>query len=906
MKFFKFLLTFTVLIFAINTLATAQQDSTALNNIINKIKKLGEENPIEKVYLHFDKPYYAVADTIWFKAYLTMEQNLPSVLSKIVYVEVINKQDSLIQTLKLPVNNGMAYGNIPLITTNYQQGNYYIRAYTLWMMNSNDAYFFNKTIAIGEAINKKIITYANFTTAQSDKIAKTTAKILFKDLDKKPLINKSVTWKVISEFETVAKGKTNTDANGYLNLSFSSKSNLPITNGNLITEITVADKEIATASFDVKQSTNHDVQFFPEGGELISGIPMQIAYKAIKSDGLAITNNGVVVDNEGNEFSSFTSSNFGMGTFYLNAEANKTYQAKFSFSDGSTKVYDLPKPKSAGITLQISNTNPEFVTLKVIANLSYLDLNKGKEFYIVMQGGNIMYYAAKIILQGQVATVKVPKNNFPTGIIQATLFNNNAQPVSERLSFMYFANTINLALKTDLPTYKPKQKVKLTLNATALAKPVVGNFSISITDEQKVPIDEDNEITILSSLLLTSDLKGYVEKPNYYFNKPDEKKLKELDILMLTQGYRRFLYKDILADKFPPITYLPEQSMVISGTLRNLSGMPIKKGAIRLSVPGKTISAQALSNNNGLFNFPNLVIPDSAQVVINAKYNVGGANLMLMLDGAAYPAITKNYNLADEITNIDTALAAYLNNSKKQYSYLRTLKEVVIKGPSVKRPSHSDHGAISGISSQPDHLIDGARLSGCNLFITCLRTMGSGITFENENFYVTRDFNAGNKVAMAIFINGNMVDANNLNGVQASDVDNIEIFLRDDLGTVDRAYGTKGLIVINTKKQPKGTKISKQDLMNLMPQKNIVTFSPKGYSKEREFYLPKYTAPTATFMNNDLRTTIYWNPKIVTNTVGPVSFEFYNADGKGNYRAVIEGIDANGNVGRTVYRYLVK
>src|SRR5690606_27419860 len=135
MRFINFAITLLLLTSAAHISAFAQQDSVVLDNILKKTKKLADERPTEKVYLHFDKPYYSVADTIWFKAYLTMEQNLPSQLSKIVYVDIMSSKDSLVQTIKLPVVAGVATGNIPLNATNYQQGNYYIKAYTIWMLN---------------------------------------------------------------------------------------------------------------------------------------------------------------------------------------------------------------------------------------------------------------------------------------------------------------------------------------------------------------------------------------------------------------------------------------------------------------------------------------------------------------------------------------------------------------------------------------------------------------------------------------------------------------------------------------------------------------------------------------------------------------------------------------------------
>ncbi len=298
----------------------------------------------------------------------------------------------------------------------------------------------------------------------------------------------------------------------------------------------------------------------------------------------------------------------------------------------------------------------------------------------------------------------------------------------------------------------------MTVTAKNATEKLAGDFSISVTDEQKVPVNEDTETTIFSSLLLSSDLKGYIEKPNYYFNKTNDKKLADLDVLMLTQGYRRFAYKDILADQYPKVNFLPEQGMNITGTLRDRTGMPVKKAGLRLTIPGKTYSAEAFTSPSGVFNFQNLNFPDSSQVVISAKYGANGNNLMIMVDQAPMAGITHNKNMADEVQNIDSTLNNYLSNSKKQYSYLRQLKEVVIAGAPIKKVSHADYPALSSLSMMADHMIDGSRFAGCNDLLTCLKTMATGLTYEENNFYITRDYNAGRRTPVQVFVAGTPVD----------------------------------------------------------------------------------------------------------------------------------------------------
>ncbi|SMC69426.1 hypothetical protein [Pedobacter nyackensis] len=907
MRFIKFAIALILLSTTVQLSVFAQQDSVVLDNIINKTKKVTDERPVEKVYLHFDKPYYSVADTMWFKAYLTMEQNLPSLLSKIVYVDVINSKDSLVQTIKLPVVAGVAAGNIPLSPGNYQQGNYYIRAYTLWMLNFSDDYFFSKTIPIGEAIDKQLNTHFSYKTTETDKSQVIDAVIQFKNADNVVQTNKIVNWRVLSNYDILTKGKGTTDQNGFLRLKIDPKKE-KIKNGELIADISITDKDILTSSFKLKPNTSaaNDVQFFPEGGDIITGIASRIGFKAINGNGAGIDLKGSIVDNEGTKLSDFSSSHLGMGSFYLNAEPGKSYKTNITFNDGTTKSFELPKAIPSGIVAQVSNTDSLIFNLKIIANDVYFEANKNKNLFIVATNGAVIYYAAKTKLNSQVTSAKIPKEKFPAGIVQITLFSETGEPISERLAFNYQPNLLKLALKTDLPTYKPRQKVKLAVTAKNAAQFAEGNFSIAVTDEQKVPVDENSETTILSSLLLTSDLKGYVEKPNYYFNKTNAKKLADLDVLMLTQGFRRYAYKDILAGKFPPVTMAPEQSMALTGTLRDRTGMPVRKGNLRLTVPGTRIGVETITSPSGLFAFQNLNFPDSSEVVINAKYNPNGNNLMIIMDGQPAPQMAKNPYPAQEVNNIDSTLSSYLNNSKRQYSYLRTLKEVKIEGAKAKRPSHSDHPALSGLSSISGTVIEGDRFKGCNMLALCLQTMATGLTFYENNFYVSRDYQQGSRVPVQIFLNGMPIDYFGLSSVQSSEVENVEVFTKDELGTVNRMYNTNGVLVINTKKIPKGTKMSIEELKKLIPDPSVLKITPKGYSKQREFYAPKYVNAAATYNFNDLRSTIYWNPKVITTATGGLSLEYYNADGKGTYKAVIEGVDKNGNVGRFIYRYTVK
>lgn len=908
MKIFRTLPIIVSFLSMLNFSVSAQTDTVSLNTIISKTGKILNDYPAEKIYLHFDKPYYAVADTVWFKAYITENQNLLSEISKVVYVDVINQRDSIVETLKLPVTAGLAYGNFALNPLNYQQGNYHIRAYTLWMLNFNNTAFFNKTFYIGEAIDKALKTHIIYKNASTDKQEKIDARIQFKDANNKPYANKNVTWKMVNNYEIVAKGKSTTDANGYVTIALSTnqKASHPLQQGALITSINTSEKDIINSSFELKNAiTSKDFQFFAEGGNLIEGINNKIAFKALKSDGLGIDAKGIVTDNEGKQVAVFATQHLGMGSFNLLPETGKTYKASVTFSDGSTQNFNLPVPVSSGITLNIDNTNPDNIAIKIISNDVFFQQNQQKKLYLMAQSQGLICYGAQTALANKEYSASIPKSKFPTGIAQFTLLTENGTPLSERIVFVQHQNNLALNLSSPVTTYGVKKKVKINVSAKKDGAAVEGNFSVSVIDENKVPLNDDKASTILTNLLLNSDVKGYIEQPNYYFNAPDAKKNAALDILLLTQGYRSFSYTDIAHGILPKIAFLPEQGIEVSGILRMSNGIPVRKGALLLSIPDKRFNVDGTTDPVGNFKFSNLVFNDSSKVTISAKYNPNYKNMMLTLNGAPTPTITKNFNAAEEILNIDSTLTPYLENSKKQYAYLHTLKDVTIKAAAKPKASHRDYPALSGLSQIADHEISGNQLAGCNMLINCLQGTIPGVTYANNNFYVSRDYNQGKKVPMGIFVNGMMGDINILNTISADNIESIEVFLKDELGLTTKAYNINGLLVINQKKAPKGIKISKSQLMDLLPKNYEITFSPQGYTKERQFYSPKYDV-AANLNRSDLRTTIYWNPKIITDKAGNASFEFYNADGKGQYKVIIEGTDGKGNLGRSVFRYTVK
>ncbi|HEX7367976.1 MAG TPA: carboxypeptidase regulatory-like domain-containing protein [Pelobium sp.] len=898
----KVQLAFYLFLFCTLNLAPAMVNAQdiPLTELAQKKAKIAESFPIEKVYLHFDKPYYAVGDTVWFKGYVTTGLNVPSPISKILYVELISDKDSLVSSLKLPLENSVATGSLLLPYPDFKEGNYHVRAFTKWMLNRDVDYFFSKNIYVGNALSKELITNISFDGSIDDKGQRIKTKIIYKDAEGKPLANKKVSWEVNADFSRVARGKETTDANGAVNLDFSSSNKIALNSGTLSTSVDMGDRKVLNKNFDLKTAIlENDIQFFPEGGALLNGVTSKVGFKAISSNGLGVDVSGVIVNQAGKKITEFKAQHLGMGNFSFTPKLGESYTAKVTYANGVQRDVALPAVTDDGLNLSVMQQKDSvYITINTTDN--FLAKNKNHAFYLVAQNGNMLFYAAQSVLRLKTYTIVLPTDNLPNGLLQIAVLRPDYKPYSERLIFVKRTDFVKVNLKPDLPAYKGRQKIKFNIQSAGGLNPDHGNYSVSVFNLAKVPYDENKEPTIYSNLLLSSYILGFIEQPNYYFNPKNPNRMADLDNLLITQGYSSFSYADIAAGKVPTVKVLPEQGIDVTGTIRRQDGMPWEKARLLFQIPDKHYSVTGTTDKDGRFAFNNLIFKDSSEVIINARNNVNSKDIRIMVDGESYPALIRNINKPENVLNMDSFMSTYLANSKIERRNAFMLQEVVVKAAAVKKPSHADYSALSGLNMQADREVSGEQFEGCNILTNCLSI--AGLTYIDYQLYLSKTYNQGNKTPIEIYVGGMPVDVNYLLSLDPKGIASIEVFNNDGLAGINQRTNTLGVVVVNLK-EVKKTKVTKEQLKELFPPNNVLTFKPKGYSEERQFYVPKYAGPKTSLQVTDYRTTIYWNPVVLTDKDGKGSFEFYNSDDKGPYQVVLEGVDANGNIARSVYEY---
>ena len=868
-----------------------------LELLLRRINAYAELNPQEKVHLHLDKPYYAIGDRIWFKAYVSTDlEDRSTQLSQLLYVELINPGDSVSKQLILPLTSGITWGSVQLADT-LQEGNYRIRAYTNHMRNAGEEFFYDRTIKIGNAWANQVFTHTSFSYTADQRGTRTEAKISYTDKKGIPYAARPVSYEVFLQNKTVERGKAFTNSDGEIILSFSGKSVYP-QSGYIQTRLDLVNKQRIDKRIPIHRlSAQTAVQFFPESGYLVEGLPAKVGVKSLGTTGLAEPCTGTVVDQVGQLVVKFKTAETGMGSFFLSPQPGMIYQAKIEFRDGSTQTLQLPPVKQDGYVLAVNHRPDQKLQVKAMLSKSMLD--KG-ELRIMVQHNQKVLSTIKILSDKQLTNVLIPEKDLPSGLIRLTLFDNQNRPLAERLAFVHnAAEEIDIDLQGIETSYKKRGNVLATLQATAAGQPVNGSFSVSVTNTNIVIPETENESNILTTLLLTSDLRGYVEKPNQYLADRQPATLEKLDDLLLTQGWSRYSWKDILADQQAKPVFGVEKSLAISGTVLTTGGKPVAGGKISLfSNKDGVLLLDTLTDASGRFNFDNLAFNDTTKFVVQARTAKDKKHVEIKMDLRPAMVATRNKNFADITLNVNEAISryilrseAFLNDQTSKGLLQRSfqLNEVQVR-TERKKTIRTDN--LNG-SGNADRTLLAAELGTCVRLSDCLQGKVAGLVIQTGKAYLVRSL----ENPMQIVVDGMNVDPEFLDDINPVDVETVEILKSINYTAIYGMRAAGGVLLITTKRGD-----SRSAFKSYIP--GLVTVFAQGYTSSPEFYSPVYT-PEQKPEGRDLRSTVWWKPNLYTGTGGNTKINFYNTDESGTYRVVIEGMDNLGRPGRKVLTYTV-
>jgi hypothetical protein len=610
------------------------------------------------------------------------------------------------------------------------------------------------------------------------------------------------------------------------------------------------------------QNDDFTVTFHPEGGDIPIGTYTRIAFKALNSSGLGEDIRGVIVSENGDTITHIQSSHLGMGAFIFTANRNERFFAIARNAAGVEKQFELPRAHEDAISLQIFRQRGN-----VIVSLSHNNRRLPQILHLTLQNRGDIIYSERWDNDNEV--VVIPENDLPTGVIGIILSDSRGVPISKRQIFnTNRTETVNTTFTTDRETYGTRERVNATVTVTNNEnRPLNANFSISVIDNDIAHYDAS--VNILSTLLLTSDLRGHIENPAYYFMPENENAKNHLDLVMLTNGWSRFEVSRIYQEE----VFTFETSQSITGTLR---GSFLRRGAnqpVLLIVPEFGFFEEIYTDDEGRFRLEGFEFPEGTEFLVQ-----GRTGTETFVDKELFPAINNFF--------IPTRTNDVLAFDDEQIENIRwfmpddgiwsiELDEFVVT--EQRRRERDPHFLVSQfVPTRGREELE--RLRAPDMFML-LQMAFPRMNFGSRasNFIIGEDAFAG----PLIMVDGARMRMQDLIGFPVHGIESVY------------SLGGWNFIITTSSLRPEGS----------IPT-NVIMITPLGYQITREFFSPAYTFPEQRASENaDLRTTIFWNPSVTTGENGSANLHFYTSDHVGNYVVIIEGITDEGGIVHTISHF---
>ncbi|MCK3684147.1 TonB-dependent receptor plug domain-containing protein [Maribellus sp. YY47] len=867
MKFSFLLLVFAL--FAVNSFA--QDVSTSVDSAFISFT---ERPPMEKLYLHTDRNTYSSGGTIWFRGYLvTATGNRPAAMSNFIYVELYDRADSLVCRKKIKKTDGIFSGNIKL-DTHLSEGSYFMQAYSMWMLNEGLDYVFYKAIHIDNLQTQRVSSTIEISGNE------TTANIYFADKEGAPVIDTPVkcTLHLGNSEAQVLKRKTGAD--GKISFDFIPEKNA-LANPFVEVEFEDSPMEYRTKFFLKKENEKQfDVQFFPEGGDLIAGVENRVAFKAIGSDGYSREIKGIVINSRNDTITTISSQHTGMGYIRMIPQVGEQYFAEIK--DAGNNVLNVPLPRAL----------EKGAALSLMSRGGVIHLNIRQQNYNVLDSCYLLIHAGerKVLTKKLEATYyKIPEEILPEGIVNFVLLNGKKEALSSRMIFIRKDTKPELLIEPNQENYRRREKVDLKLSIPREDTSAYNaSFSLAVTDDLVVEHDSLSD-NIYSNLLLTSELRGYIENPGFYFQNNADSTNFYLDLLMLTQGWKRFDINELLANKSLSAKYYLEYGQTLSGKYQKMILQRKKPTEITALAVDPVIMASAFTDDDNNFVFNQLDFPDSTKIIIqaqrltNVKQEPAG---LIVLDKDTFPSF-QHIGRMPVLTEGFTGKAR--ENAVERIYYedggkMIVLDEIEVKGNDKTRQLlEMKYGSSS-------YIYDAERIAKTfpvsQSIDLVVRRLPGIARVEDGSVYLTRGTGAAE-----MLMDGIDLSINDLSDLYSDDIDHIAVITGPSAAVYSRKGGAGGVILISMKE---GWKFNYE-------LKGVKKVMPLGYQKPVEFYVPKYEVDSIRMLRQpDMRTTVYWNPKINVQTGEGTTVSFYTADPATTYTYIIEGVGEDGQLYRSV------
>jgi hypothetical protein len=631
------------------------------------------------------------------------------------------------------------------------------------------------------------------------------------------------------------------------------------------------------------------LQLFPEGGDIIAGVINKVAFKANDQFGRPVKVKGRLLDSKGTALQSFLSVHDGMGSFLFIPQTGATYTVKWTDEKNAEHTSSLPQVKTSGVSMQVAlDGDRRIITVNAGSQLE----SQFRQLHLAGTMNQTLIFKNDISLTENNSVKRIiPTKDISSGILTLTLFDANWNAIAERITFVN-NNEYSFQPQLEVQRWGLGKRKRNEIEIRLPDSLQDANLSIAVTD---VAIEKDTADNIISHFLLSSEIKGRVYKPAYYFSNNNDSVSRHLDLVMLTNGWRRFKWEDVVKGKLPQITYPKDTSYLhLSGKLFGVARSQLSGNeSIALLIKDTAASKMLIMgiNTDGSFGDPDLILFDTLKVYYSLKSKfLTSAEARFMTDrlpAPNYTAFSKNFLYSNNIFDT-TGMSHHILMASKALELANIdrghiMQTVVIQ--TTKKPTVAvlDEKYTSGMFKggdgyQFDLVGDPLSTSYMNAFMY-LQGKVAGLQINTNSTPPSLSWRGG---APAVFLDEIPTDVEMIGNIPVTDIAYIKVFRPPFMGG---SGGANGAIAIYTRKGG-----------DQAPGKGGLSSNTiAGYSPIKEFYSPNYDRFDSRNDRLDIRSTLYWAPVIATTQKNKtVKLSFYNNDVTKAFRVVIEGMTKEG------------
>lgn len=630
------------------------------------------------------------------------------------------------------------------------------------------------------------------------------------------------------------------------------------------------------------------ISFYPEGGSLIENVSSIIAFKATNYLEKGCDVSGKIFSSAGELISTFKSTRLGMGTFFLRPLHGLSYYAIVRGADSVDITTELPKSFSTGVTFSASINQENELLITTKTNDESLALISNLDLLLTFSVRKEDIKTLPIKIKSPVTSFVIPTDDLPDGIIMITLSTLKDLPLSERLIYIERKAPLNIQIETDKHLYNKREPVtlKISLSEDSIIERT-GNVSLAVVNESFINNPSEFPRTLSSWFLLESDVRGFIEDPSYYFDPSNSERLRDLDLLLLTQGWRDFKWK------YDTTYFLQENGFTVSGRLKKVNkNKPGEDYRVSIGIfGGKSTFIKSVSpDSTGRFKLTGIDLTGQATLIATGIGKKDHPVGLLTLDSVKYnpPKLTDSlFRVSVMPENDQSKLKSYykINEAKsKRYKLSDTIDIGEVK---ITPERHKDHQTEKIESSRLKYVKPEAELVvtevmlGYNTMLHLLDGKIPGLVVIGDTAISIR--HGGSPL---ILIDGNQATFNDLVQMPIFIVDRIDVLKSGFATNIFGFLGSSGVINLITKAG------------GVPDEYKPVEYSAKirisGYNDSRIFYSPKHLPDSVSDLDPDLRSTLYWNPDINLEGTNEVILNYYNGDNSSLIRIVAEGITTTG------------